>query len=163
MTESKDTPLEIRLREHGIIHPVWTVQAAKQEGLELASACAMLMMESSGGHNEFGHDWPFEYAGQEVTEARYKALRAAINAGHPSDGVGPCQLTSVGLLDEADKIGGAWVILHNMQVGFHFLHGLQQEHGLEGGFAAYNGSGPAAVAYGQRAMVLRGEFLAVIA
>lgn len=157
----KDTKLEVKLRKHGIIHPIWTVQAAGKEGLELASACAMLMMESSGGHNEFGHDWAFRFAGQEVTEARYKVLREAITAGHPSNGVGPCQLTSVGLLDEADKYGGAWVVLVNMEVGFHYLHGLQVEHGLQDGFAAYNGSGPAAIEYGQRAMALRSDFRAL--
>jgi hypothetical protein len=40
----------------------------------------------------------------------------------------------------------------SMGVGFSFLKQLQAQHGREGGFAAYNGSGPAAVAYGQRAM-----------
>jgi hypothetical protein len=158
----KDTPLEAKLRAHGIIHPIFTVKWAEHEGLELASACAMLMMESSGGHNEFGHDGGNRVQGGQVTEARYKQLRAGIAAGEPSNGVGPCQLTSVGLLDEADLLGGAWIIEHNMTVGFHFLHGLQTEHGIEGGFVAYNGSGPAAVAYGARAMEIRQEFLEII-
>jgi hypothetical protein len=159
----KDTALELRLREHGIIHPIFTHDAAEREGLDLAAACAMLMMESAGGHNEFGHDWPFEYAGQEVTEERYRALRAAIDLGRPSTGVGPCQLTSVTLLDDADQLGGAWDIVHNLEVGFHYLRGLMDEHGVRDGFMHYNGSGPAAEAYANAAMEHLTTFQAVIA
>lgn len=159
----EEIKLDLDLREHGILHPVYTVEVARKEDLELASFCAILMMETGGGRNEFGHDWDFEFAGQEVTEQRYRALRQAIREGRPSNGVGPCQLTSVNLLDDADAIGGAWNIVPNLEVGAHFIHQLQEEHGVLGGFIAYNGSGPAAEAYGNRAMEIRSTFQAVIA
>jgi hypothetical protein len=149
---------EITLRREGFIHPYFTVTRAQQVGLALAAAMAMLTLESSKGHNEFGHDWDFQYAGMDVTEERYRALRAAIEAGHPSNGVGPCQLTSVSLLDAADNLGGAWKVEHNMRVGFNFLKDLINEYGLQGGFSHYNGTGPAAEEYGQRAIVLYEQY-----
>jgi hypothetical protein len=155
--------IEARIGMHGIKHPVWTVEKARLEKLDVKYACAMLMLESSGGDNIFGRDWDFQYAGMTVTKARYEVLCADIRAGHPSNGVGPCQLTSVGLLEEADKYGGAWLIPHNLAIGFHTLHGLIQQHGsAEAGAAAYNGSGPAAEAYGRRFMTYAIEFAHIL-
>lgn len=156
------TPLETRLREHGIVHPIYTVEMAAREKFDLAYACAMLTMETSGGWNEFGHDPGNPVQGGWVNEERYRLMRHYVSQGYPSQGVGPCQLTSTGLQDEADQIGGCWLAEHNMAVGFHFLQELIHEHGEVGGFTAYNGSGPAADAYGQHAAVLAAEFRKVI-
>ena len=49
-----------------------------------------------------------------------------------------------------------------MHVGFLFLYQLQREYGAEGGFVHYNGSGPAADAYGARAMAYADQFRQVI-
>ena len=163
MTTIRDSALELRLRAHGILHPIFTVNAAKEGKCDLASLCAVLMMETGGGRHEFGHDWDFEYAGMEVTEPRYKALRAAIAEGHPSTGVGMVQITSVTLLDEADALGGAWVPYNALEVGAHYLGELQREYGTLGGFVYYNGSGAAAEAYGNRAEEWRTTFDTVIA
>jgi hypothetical protein len=67
------------------------------------------------------------------------------------------------LLDEADDLGGAWEPNHNMHVGFSYLHALQTQYGLQGGFTHYNGSGPAAESYGYRAMKLCERYETLIA
>ena len=51
---------------------------------------------------------------------------------------------------------------HNLAVGFHFLKALIAEHGEQAGFAAYNGSGPAADAYGAHGVALTNEFRSII-
>lgn len=155
--------LETALAQKGIVNPQETINAANAAGLPLAYACAMLMLETAGGHNEFGHDPGNAVQGGDVTEARYRELRASVSAGHPSQGVGPTQLTSVFLLDAADKIGGAWKVQPNMTVGFRYLSALQKEHGsAQLGFQHFNGSGPAAVSYGERAMSQAAMFQSVI-
>ena len=162
-----ETPLEKRLAAHGIKHPVFTIQAAKQVGIPLAYACADLMMETSGGLNEFGHDpgaWTGMYADRGfVTKPLYEEYRKLVSEGRSGlQGVGPCQLTSNTLQEEADKLGGCYVIVHNAHIGFLFLHQLQKEFGVQAGFEHYNGAGPAAVAYAQRAMVYVRDFEAII-
>jgi hypothetical protein len=132
------------------------VAAHNRIGLDLSDCLAMLENES-GGRNIFGADpggnaLPSAWFDTSVTRAKYTFYKLRRNLGMTPNGVGPCQLTSTDLQREAEKAGGCWKPLHNMGVGFNFLKQLQAIHGREGGFAAYNGSGPAAVAYGQRAM-----------
>jgi hypothetical protein len=158
MTGTPDSPVEAALRAAGIVHPQWTASVAAGVGLGLAAACALLDMETSGGHNEFGHDPGNPIQGGPVTELRYKLMRHFAAEGHPSQGVGPCQLTSIGLLDAADAQGGAWAPIANMKVGFRFLFQLRHEFGDQGGFQHYNGSGPAAVSYGLRAVTLEARW-----
>lgn len=157
-----DTPLEARLRQRGLVHPVFTVQAAERVGLPLEAACAMLEMESSGGLNEFGHDPGNPVQGGFVTKNRYLDMRYHVRRGAPSQGVGPCQLTSTWLQDEADHEGGCWIVEHNMAVGFHFLRQLRDELGDWGGYYRYNGSGPAASAYAYRATQLEQRWKQII-
>ncbi len=147
------TPLPQAIGGLGIVYPDATIQAAAVANIDLAAACAMLMMETGGGNDEFGHDGGNAVQGGPVTEQRYRELRASIAAGAPSNGVGPCQLTSVFLLDAADRIGGAWIPEKNMIIGFRYLAALIREYGsVQLGFQHYNGAGPAAVTYGQRAI-----------
>lgn len=162
MSGRPDSPLEAALRAHGIVHPQITNTASANTGLSLASACAMLEMETAGGNNEFGSDPGNPVHGGWVNEDRYKLMRHYVAEGYPSQGVGPCQLTSVGLLNEADARGGSWQVEPNMIIGFTFLRQLQAEFGEQGGFQHYNGSGPAAVAYGQRSMALREQWQQLI-
>jgi hypothetical protein len=102
---------------------------------------ALLRKESGGGKNIFGCDWTSRARGappwcnENVTEARYKALR---RLGKPN-GVGPSQLTSFSLCDLADKKGGCWKPYPNMQVGFGHVGNLIRDHGIEHGAARYNG------------------------
>ena len=122
------------------------------------------MMESSGGENIFGGDPTiFVHAGT-VTRAKYAAYVALRNATGELQGVGSGQLTSRSLQDEADAAGGCYLPEHNIAVAAHFLAGLIMQHGgnLQEAAVAYNGSGPAAEAYGQRVIVLQAHFKSVL-
>lgn len=143
------------LRAHGVVNPLYTLQAAGKAKLPLAYALACIEKETGKGHNVFGHD-PTIYVGAgTVTRAKYTAYkRARVASGNRMmQGVGPCQLTWWSTQDAADRIGGCWHPLYNMTVGFTALAALIRKYGPEKGAAAYNGSGPAAAAYGRDFMV----------
>lgn len=157
-------PLPIRLHRAGIVYPNWTRRAASIAKLDLPFLCAVLMMETSGGLNIYGHD-PTIFAGAgAVTKANYAAYKHLRDATGEVQGVGPCQLTSLSLQAEADTAGGCWEPEHNIGVGAHFLSELVFTHGggLQAAATAYNGSGPAAEAYGVRVMALREHFAAAL-
>lgn len=144
------------LENNGLANAADAVHASALERVSLAVCCAMLENES-GGRNIFGADpggdaLPRQWYDQPVTREHYLLYKERRDQGMIPNGVGPCQLTSAGLQDAADRRGGCWIPLHNMTEGFSFLGSLIREHGEQGGFAAYNGSGPAADAYGARAV-----------
>ena len=153
--------LLLRLKRAGIVYPYWTWRQAKVARLGLPLACALLMQESAGGHNEFGHDPTIAAGWGTVTKAKYLAYRHLRDETGECQGVGPCQLTAKGYQDEADRLGGCWIPRHNMAVGFHALAGLVRAQGLDVGVERYNGSGPAAVAYSARVRALAAHFKAV--
>lgn len=140
-----------------IVTPALVVSAAATAGLELAAGVAMLEMESMGGHNLWGDDavntGGCYVKGAPVTAAAYRAYRAR-REELGAQGVGPCQLTAPSLQDQADRLGGCWDPATNLRVGFAHLSALLQTHGVSAGFAAYNGSGPAAQTYAAKAMTL---------
>jgi hypothetical protein len=126
--------------------------------LNLAAAAVVLLKESGGGRNVWGHDnvvvAPGTYAkGAEVTEQAYLAYRAAVQSGRAGrQGCGPTQLTWSGYQDQADALGGCWDWRCNVTVGFRALAQHIRNSGLRGGFRDYNGSGPAAETYADDAM-----------
>jgi hypothetical protein len=147
------SPVDV-LTAGGVVNPGGVVALAGQAGIELAAAVTLLFMESDGGRNVWGHDRVLTEGiyttGAPVTRdayLRYKARRAVIG----SQGVGPTQLTWHGFQDQADAQGGCWVWEVNCRVGFTTLGGLIHRLGEQAGFAAYNGSGPNAQTYGQKA------------
>lgn len=157
-----DATLVRIMTEFGIVEPQKTLTIAREVGLGLAIACAMLEMESSGGKNVFGRDRgerpnPVRSpAGRllEVTKERYDQYVAFLAQGFSPNGVGPCQLTYPPLQRRADARGGAWRTEANLYVGFEYLRDLVRRNGLRLGAAMYNGGPnamrkPAAVAYGQ--------------
>ncbi len=156
-----DTLLIARLRANGILIPVRMLQATRESGLSVALAASVLIQESGGGQNIFGHD-PTIFAGAgQVTEAKYAAYHAErVKSGNRlMQGVGPMQLTYWSYQDAADKIGGCWQPLANMRVGYHLLAENVRRDGLRAGVAAYNGSGPAAQRYAET-VIQRADFLA---
>lgn len=157
-------PLPLRLKRAGIVYPNWTSRAASISGVPLDFLCAILMMESSGGLNVWGHDPTIFVGAGAVTKANYAAYAKLRDATGELQGCGPCQLTSKSLQLSADEAGGCWQPEHNIAVGAHFLAGLIAAHGgnLQEAAAAYNGSGPAAEAYGQRVIVLQAHFKAAL-
>jgi hypothetical protein len=152
MTRSQ---LIARLDDHGIFYPVSTLDAAHAARTSIWVACANLQLETGDGANIFGHDptssIPLSWEGHQVTRARYLSYKA-LRRWRGNQGVGPCQLTSPSLQDEADRRGGCWRPQVSMTVGFEYLHGLIAQHGsVRLGFQHYNGTGPAAVAYAIKA------------
>lgn len=143
------------LKAHGVVNPLWTIQAARKAGLPLAYACACIEKESGLGHNVFGHDPTIFVGAGVVTKAKYLRYRTRRRASgnRQMQGVGPCQLTWWATQDAADRIGGCWTPLANMIVGFSALAALIRQHGPQAGAALYNGTGPAAAAYGRDFMV----------
>lgn len=138
-----------QLKKCGVLLPLPCLQAAKKVGLDLALAASLLQQESAGGQNVFGHD-PTIFAGAGVvTKAKYLAYKAQRGPSGRGgmQGVGPCQLTWYAFQDEADRLGGCWLPLPNMLVGFGDMATLVRKYGLHAGIAAYNGAGPAAQHY----------------
>ncbi|MCW2767557.1 MAG: hypothetical protein JWO11_3516 [Nocardioides sp.] len=154
---SAATPADI-LTAGGILRATEVVELAAAAGLDLAAAAVVLLKESGGGRNVWGHDGvivaPNTYIkGAEVTEQAYRAYLQAVTAGRAGrQGCGPMQLTWSGYQAQADALGGCWDWRNNVTVGFQALAQHIRNSGLRGGFRDYNGSGPAAEAYATDAM-----------
>ncbi len=145
------------LDEGGVLHAANVVAIAAAAGLELAAAATLLVKESSGGHNVWGHDAvivaPDTYVkGGPVTRSNYTAYITAVKAGRAGrQGCGPTQLTYGPFQQRADDAGGCWRWEVNCRVGFEILADHIRRRGVQDGFRAYNGSGPRAEAYGRDA------------
>jgi hypothetical protein len=152
---------------HDIVSAFNHVEADAATGFDLAACCAMAQ-EESGGRMIWGADpwnstfYPLGVAlvsalnEQPVTEGNYQPYKVRRNRGMQPQGCGITQLTSVSLQRSAERAGGCWVPFYNALIGFRFLCILIHAHGsAQAGFAAYNGSGPAAEAYGVRVEALR--------
>jgi hypothetical protein len=156
---------QLRLRKLGVVNPVWTYRAAEVEKLELAVLVAVIFMESAGGDNVFGHDPTVAVGWGAVTQPKYEAYLHLRQVTGECQGVGPCQLTSKGLQDEADAAGGCWRPEHNLAIGARFVAGLLADHSgdLLAALTAYNGSGTLAERYGARAVALVDHYRAALA
>jgi hypothetical protein len=139
------------LRDNKVVNPRVVVDEAKRAKLALRFALAMLEKETGiPQRNIFGcdHGEGKAFCHENVTEARVKALR---NSGL-ANGVGWTQITLPVFVAEADKLGGAHKPRFQMRVGFRVLKDHMDRLGIQQGFRAYNGSGPAAEAYGRDAV-----------
>jgi hypothetical protein len=150
-------PVDI-LTAGGILRATEVVELAAAARLDLAAAAVVLLKESGGGRNVWGHDGvivaPNTYVkGAPVTEQAYRAYLQAVTAGRAGrQGCGPLQLTWSGYQAQADTLGGCWDWRSNVTVGFQALAQHIRNSGLRGGFRDYNGSGPAAEKYADDAM-----------
>lgn len=156
-----------RMKRHGIVYPVRAILAAREAGIQLSLACAILEQETAGGHNIWGHD-PTIYIGgwrdsrgrvhHEVTKASYLAYKHKRGTTR-MQGVGPCQLTWWTTQDEADRLGGCWRPGINMKVGFGALaQNIAHYHDLRKGVKAYNGVGPAADRYATQVLAKKDKW-----
>ncbi len=154
MTSEQEKLVRV-ISSYGMQNAQACVEAQDAKNRPELSQCLAMLENESGGRNIFGGEGtacPEEWYEQEVTEPRYVVYRERRDKGFSPNGVGPTQITDPGLQIDAQELGGCWRPRLNMDVGFGFLHQLMVEHGSQGGFEAYNGSGPAAVAYAERAM-----------
>src|SRR5215204_988155 len=119
------------------------------DGLFVSTAAALVEKES-GGKNIFGCDFgerwitdpPFCQVA--VTRERVKRLIDNFHLPPPgigANGIGVTQLTSMDLVEEAEGMGGAHLLRHQMRVGFGLLNRLIALFGWPEGAAAYN-AGP---------------------
>ena len=121
------------------------MREAKRSGLPVSLVCAVLEVET-GFRNVFGHDNvrnPIKSPPRgllAVTADLYQQYLGFRRQGLGNQGVGPMQLTSPGLQDRADALGGCWKVAPNIRVGVEYLAGNIQRLGLYRGVAAYNGS-----------------------
>src|SRR3954447_4399326 len=140
-----DARLEAALRKAGARYEVEIVRESKRSGLPVSLICAVLEVET-GFRNVFGHDDvrnPIKSPPNgllAVTPALYRQYLGFRRQGLGNQGVGPMQLTSPGLQDRADALGGCEKAGPNIRVGAEFLAGNIQRLGLYRGVAAYNGS-----------------------
>jgi cell wall-associated NlpC family hydrolase len=148
-----DAQIIAAMRENDIADPKATLREAREAGIPIAVACALLEQESGGGKNVFGHD-PVQnpVKGGEVTKDRYLQYKRYRDAGWGMQGVGPCQLTWYAFQDRADALGGCWDPTINMQVGFSVVRSHIRERGLRAGLARYNGGGAAAQTYAEQVL-----------
>lgn len=122
------------------------VKAAKDTGLPLDIAAAVIEKES-GGKNIFGHDAGGAFhGGGTVTEAKYKDFIKQVRGGKTSNGVGPAQITWPGFFTEMEKQGlKPWVPYDNMKYGFSlmvdYLGGKTTDAALRNAGKRYNGNG----------------------
>ncbi len=137
---------------HGGRYAKELVRESLRSRVPLALACAIVEKET-GFQNVFGHD-PVRNPIKSppggllaVTRDNYRAYLGHRRSGLGNQGVGPMQLTSPGLQDRADALGGCWLPGPNIRVGLEFLAGNIRRLGLRAGVVAYNGSGPAAQRY----------------
>lgn len=146
------------LSQYGLVNTDAIVAAAALENVDLAIAAAMIQKES-GGRNVWGSDGVSTGGaytkGGAVTKANYLAYRSLVKAGKIGrQGCGPAQCTSAAYQDSADAIGapnglGCWDPVTNIRAGLRGLGALIRTYGVQVGAQHYNGSGPAAVAYGK--------------
>lgn len=146
------------MRAHGLTNCKAIILARVKVDIPLPQACALMSMES-GGANIYGHDagGAMSVPGRNVlvTEVNFKTFRhLVLDLHHTSNGVGPCQITWSGYFPDMESKGlKPWVAYDNMRYGFEIL---KSHHATSGSWqsaaAQYNGSGPAAAAYGRTYM-----------
>jgi murein DD-endopeptidase MepM/ murein hydrolase activator NlpD len=149
------------IRAHGGRYEDIIVRESKRSSVPVSLICAVLQIET-GFRNVFGHDGvrnpikspPRPAPDLEVTEDRYRSYLHHRRLGQGNQGVGPMQLTSPGLQDRADALGGTWRPGPNIRVGVELLASNIKRLGLRQGVRAYNGTGDDAERYATKVLEL---------
>lgn len=133
-----DLALLRKARSHGARYAWAIIRAARAKGIGVALGFALVEQES-GFKNIFGCDAGGLFCHQDVTAARVDMLIRSVHAGGTSNGVGLTQLTSIGLIEAAERAGGAHRPRCQLSVGFGYLHDLIAQLGQHNGIGAFNG------------------------
>lgn len=160
------------LRAFGVRNPEATIQACRDAGADVASGATIVTMETSGGAAPgqpmvWGHDGVdpqgcYTKGGPVSRPSVDCYLRGPATNGN-RQGCGDAQLTSGGYQSDAERRGGMHLPLPNQTAGFAGLAPLQRQYGTADGFRRYNGSGPQAITYRDRAMTVYARAQAAIA
>jgi hypothetical protein len=144
----RNLTLARRARAYGMQNSLRIILEARRVKLPVSLALALFEQES-GGRNVFGHDPTIFTGAGTVTKAKYAAYKRQRGPSGRGgmQGVGPGQLTWWATQDAADRLGGCWKPKYNIRVALQTLASNIAAHGYVDGIMAYNGSGPAAVAY----------------
>jgi hypothetical protein len=160
-----DTELAVRIIQgEGFENAQAIVQASQQPYRPLLERLLAMIENESHGANEFGDEpgaTPDGWLEQEVTASRATQYWEGVMRGLGRNGVGPTQITSYELQEGVVRHYGVEALanpLHTIEAGAAYLHGLIMAFGLGEGFRRYNGSGPDAIAYRDRALVYAGEW-----
>lgn len=138
------------IRRHGGRWEDAIVREARNFELPVSLVCAVIEKES-GFTNVFGHDSgpghtntikspPRPAPDLVVTQQLYAEYLRQRNLGKGEQGVGPMQLTSAGLQDDADRSGGCWKPEINIRIGAKTLARHIARLGLQRGVQRYNGA-----------------------
>lgn len=143
MSQVADRKLIQMVADAGFLFGPVILAESRRQGVQLAMALALVEQESTF-RNIFGCDGgrtisKAPWCHQQVTRERVQELIAHVQAGGVSNGVGLTQLTSIGLIRQAETLGGAHTAAAQCRVGFGLLHDLIARHGERTGIGAYNG------------------------
>jgi hypothetical protein len=143
MPASSDSKLTAMVSGAGFSFGPVILAESRRQRVQLALALALVEQESTF-RNIFGCDGKRKigkapWCHQQVTRERVQELIAHVDAGGVSNGVGLTQLTSIGLIRQAEAAGGAHLVRAQCQVGFGLLHDLIERHGERTGIGGYNG------------------------
>lgn len=161
MASARDLLLARRAKKAGANYSLRIIWEARRAGIPISAGFALVEQESNF-RNVFGHDpvrsIPVSWRGTSVTRDKYLRYKANRKAGLGMQGVGPVQLTWYEFQDRADRLGGCWIPRHNIRVGFEEFakrfkvcrhRGFNTRGSVRYAGRDYNGSGPAAEAYGR--------------
>lgn len=132
------------MEDHGLRNVDLIIDAAQVVGINLPPACALMTMESHG-RNAYGGDKDAALSGYpgEVNAENFKVYLWLVRSkGMTPNGVGPCQLTFMGFIDDMLLHGQRpWAIDDNLEYGFNLLLGYRLSQGSWHDAATkYNGS-----------------------
>lgn len=152
------TAERIKIASKTLDHADTIAEVCREVGVPFYVSCALFEQESKG-RNGYGHDAGGALAGfpEPVSKANFLVFRWLVfEQGHPSNGVGPAQITYKGYFLDMEKQGlKPWVVRDNMHYGLTLLLKAYLANGKKWQRAGevYNG-GPgkpseAAVRYGK--------------
>lgn len=152
MYKPRDLLLARRANKAGAKHSLRIILEARNAGLPISLAFAVLKQETSF-QNIFGHDAGARFSDQRhvvVTNERVKLLLGDVAKGKPSNGVGLPQLTYPPFIKRAAAMpGGAASVKNQLRVAFGDLAHLVHQHGEKDALTIYN-AGDAASPAGRR-------------
>jgi hypothetical protein len=150
----RDLLLARRAKAAGANYSLRIILEARRVKLPISLAFALVDQESEF-RNIMGCDKGAPFCHQPVDKVRVAALLQHVAHGGKSNGVGLTQLTWIGYIKAAERLGGAEKPANQLRVGFEALAQHIDAYGVQHGLAAYNSGDPYAakgLAYARKVM-----------